>query len=93
MGGEKGKDGTIDVRRYEEEDHRPRIPSDGAHVAVPHPRCHAIGKLLNRGYEVVRVDLMPGVPGHEGGNVGECAIPPALVYVLRRERASEHVVP
>lgn len=42
-------------------------------------------KLLNRGYEVVRVDLMPGVPGHEGGNVGECAIPPALVYVLRRK--------
>lgn len=52
--------------------------------------------LLNRGYEIVRVDLMPGVPGHEGGNVGECvghegrnvggrAIPPALVYVLRRK--------
>lgn len=53
-------------------------------------------KLLNRGYEIVRVDLMPGIPGHEGGNVGECAghedrnvggraIPPALVYVLRRK--------
>lgn len=52
--------------------------------------------LLNRGYEIVRVDLMPGVPGHEGRNVGECvghedrnvgecAIPPALVYVLRRK--------
>lgn len=53
-------------------------------------------KLLNRGYEIVRVDLMPGIPGCEGGNigecaghedrnVGECAIPPALVYVLRRK--------
>lgn len=42
-------------------------------------------KLLNRGYEIVRVDLMPGIPGCEGGNVSECAIPPALVYVLRRK--------
>lgn len=53
-------------------------------------------KLLNRGYEIVRVNLMPGIPGCEGGNVGECtghedrnvgecAIPPALVYVLRRK--------
>lgn len=52
--------------------------------------------LLNRGYEIVRVDAMPGVPGcggrnvgecagHEGGNVGGWAIPPALVYVLRRK--------
>lgn len=42
-------------------------------------------KLLNRGYEIVRVDLMPDIPGCEGGNAGECAIPPALVYVLRRK--------
>lgn len=42
-------------------------------------------KLLNRGYEIVRVDLMPDIPGCGGGNVGECAIPPALVYVLRRK--------
>lgn len=42
-------------------------------------------KLLNRGYEIVRVDIMPDIPGCEGGNVGECAIPPALVYVLRRK--------
>lgn len=41
--------------------------------------------LLNRGYEIVRVDLMPGLPGCEGRNVGGWAIPPALVYVLRRK--------
>ena len=41
--------------------------------------------LLNRGYEIVRADGLSGVPGHEGKDVDVCAIPPALVYVLRRK--------
>lgn len=38
--------------------------------------------MLNRGYEVVRANAMGGVPGSRDDGP---AIPPALVYVLRKK--------
>lgn len=44
-----------------------------------------LASLLNSGYEIVRVDCLPGCPGTRyTGALYDRRIPSALVYVLKR---------